>query len=288
MPLNIILCENHFQPAKWLRTLLAQQLNDTEISWCNTHVGIVETMVLRSCVEPTPEMMKEDPLSLKVQDMWDMPADKDAFVGDVPKIHGLSPKENFEGRLVRKLFTYNAINALIAYAGHLKGYTLLSDAANDPELVRLARTASDEAGKALCETYGFDPEDQHQFAEAAIAKYQKREIVDPLERNARDPVRKLSRNDRLVGPACLAFKCGIPPVALSFAIAAAFHYDNVGDPAAERLQSMIQGVGIGETIHKVCGIDPESGLAHMIINDYRKWDEARHGEGGAPSFAKPS
>jgi mannitol-1-phosphate 5-dehydrogenase len=285
-PLNVILCENYFQPAKWLRQLAAEHLNGAESEWSNAHVGIVEALVLRSSVEPTPEMKAEDPLSLKVQDMWEMPADKDAFIGEIPQIRGLAPKASFEGGLVRKLFTYNAINALIAYAGHLKGHTLLSDAANDPELVELARAASMEAGKALCETYGFDLGDQHQFAEAAIAKYQKREIVDPIERNARDPLRKLSRNDRLVGPACLAFKCGIRPLALSRAIGAALHYDNAGDPAAQKLQAMIKEMGISKTIQEVCGIDPESELAHMIVDDYRKWDHSQGDAGFAPSLAK--
>jgi mannitol-1-phosphate 5-dehydrogenase len=269
-PLNVILCENFFQPAKWLRQMVNEQLTEAEAAWSNSHVGIVEALVLRSSVEPTPEMKAEDPLSLKVQDMWEMPCDKDAFVGEIPPIRGLAPKSNFEGGLVRKLFTYNATNAVIAYVGHLKGYTLLSDAANDPGLAELARSAGREVGPALCQTYGFDPEDQREFAEAAIAKYQKREIVDPIERNARDPLRKLSRNDRLLGPACLAFKCGIRPVALSRAIGAALHYDDANDPAAQKLQAMIKEMGVEKTIQEVCGIDPESELAHMIADDYQR------------------
>ena len=285
-PLNVILCENYFQPARWLRQLVAERLNEAVRAWFDSHVGIVESLVLRSSIEPTPEMKAEDPLSVKVQDMWEMPADKDAFIGEVPQIRGLAPQANFEGGLVRKLFTYNASNALIAYVGHLKGYTLLSDAANDPELVELAREASKEAGKALCETYGFDPVDQHRFAESAIAKYQKREIVDPIERNVRDPLRKLSRNDRLVGPACLAFKCGIRPVALSRAIGAALHYENAGDRAAQKLQAMIKEMGIGRTIQEVCGIDPLSELGRMIIDDYHKWNNSLADAKSAPSVAK--
>jgi mannitol-1-phosphate 5-dehydrogenase len=89
-PLNLILCENYFQPAKWLRQLVAEHLNEAERTWLNLHVGIVEALVLRSSVEPTPEMKAEDPLSLKVQDMWELPADKDAFIGEIPQIRGLS------------------------------------------------------------------------------------------------------------------------------------------------------------------------------------------------------
>jgi mannitol-1-phosphate 5-dehydrogenase len=225
-------------------------------------------MVLRSTIEPTPEMKAADPLALKAQDMWEMPADKAAFVGEIPDVRGLSPKEGFQGGLVRKLFTYNAINAVISYMGHLKGYTLLADAAHDPELEALARRAYQEVSPALCQEFGFDPEDQRRFAESAIAKYQKREIVDPLERNARDPIRKLGRHDRLVGPACLALEHGTPPTALAQAIAAALRYDHPGDAAARKLQGMVRDEGLAAALEQVCGIDPAGELARMIMLAY--------------------
>jgi len=136
---NVILCENYFQPGQWLRRLIAERLAPVEAQWCAKNVGVVETMVLRSVIEPPPDLQHRDPLALKAQDMWELPADKQAFVGPVPSILGLAPKENFQGGLVRKLFTYNAINAVISYIGRLKGYELLSDAANDPQLEAVAR-----------------------------------------------------------------------------------------------------------------------------------------------------
>jgi mannitol-1-phosphate 5-dehydrogenase len=278
-PLNVILCENYFQPAKWLRQIVAGHLDPLETEWFNCHVGVVESLVLRSSVEPTPEMKLEDPLSVKVQDMWELPADKHAFVGEVPQVYGLVARENFECGLVRKLFTYNAINAVIAYTGYVKGYVLLSEAANDPELVELARAAGRESGTALCKTYGFDPQDQEQFAESALAKYQKPEIVDPIERNARDPIRKLSRNDRLIGPACLALQCGVRPTALSRAIGAALHYEHATDSAARSLQTLINEKGLARTIQEVCGIEPASELARMIFDEYYKW--SKHNAGHA-------
>lgn len=273
-PLNIILCENYFQPARWLRGLISEQLGDAGGEWFARNTGIVETMVLRSTIEPTEDMRAEDPLSLKAQDMWEMPADKEAFVGEIPAVLGLAPRENFQGGLVRKLFTYNAANAVISYLGYLKGYELLADAANDQELAELARAAAQESGAALCRRYGFDAEEQRAFGEAAIAKYQKREIVDPIERNTRDPIRKLSRNDRLVGPACLALEEGIHPVALSRGIAAALRYDYPGDEAARKLQAVIREEGLGRALTQVCGIDPVGELATMVTEAYREVERA--------------
>ena len=272
-PLNIILGENYFQPGQWLRGLIEETLSAAEREWFRKQVGIVETMILRSTIEPTEELRAEDPLCLKAQDMWEMPADKAAFVGDPPPVEGLTPKDNFQGGLIRKLFTYNAVNAMISYPGYLKGYELLSEAANDSELAGLARTASEESGPALCAKFSFDPEDQRRFAESAIGKYQKREIVDPIERNARDPIRKLGRHDRLVGPACLALEYGIKPSALSWGIGAALHYDYHEDPAALKLQTLIQRSGLEAALQQVCGIEPDGELAGLIRQAYQKWGQ---------------
>jgi mannitol-1-phosphate 5-dehydrogenase len=152
----------------------------------------------------------------------------------------------------------------------LKGHRLLSDAANDQEIAALARRAGEESSAALCQRFHFDPEDQRQFAAAALAKYQKTEIVDPIERNARDPLRKLSRNDRLVGPAALALEYGIEPRSLSEGIAAALHYNNPNDPAAVQLQDLIRRKGVDGALREVCGIEPTGRLGRMIAAHYEQ------------------
>ncbi len=274
-PLNFILCENYFQPGQWLRALISEQLHGPELEWFRRHAGIVETMVLRSAIEPTDEMRAEDPLSLKSQDFWELPADKEAFVGEAPPVRGLAPKEKFQGGLVRKLYTYNAANATIAYAGHCRGYTLLSDAANDGEIAELARQAVHESSQALCLRFGFDVEEQQRFASSAIAKYQNREIIDLIERCARDPIRKLARNDRLVGPACLALEVGIRPEALSRGIAAALLYSHPGDESAMKLQAMIASEGLAEVLRRLCGINPDGDLAAMVTRAYEELKQKR-------------
>jgi mannitol-1-phosphate 5-dehydrogenase len=276
--LNVILCENYYQPAKLLRGMIDDLLPQSDRGWFQSHIGIAEALVLRSCIEPTDEMRKQDPLSLKVQNAWQLPVDAEALVGAPPEIPGLEPQRNFQGRLTQKLFTYNAINAVVCYLGHLQGFTVLSEAANDPEISRLAEQAGEEASEALIRRFGFDPEDQRKLAELALGKYQKKEIVDPIERNARDPLRKLSRNDRLIGPAQLALETGVRPVALAQSIAAALRYVSPTDPAALRLQEIIKTGGVEAALKKVCGIEPDSELARMVLENY-----AAHENGGGQS-----
>jgi len=58
--LNVILCENYYQPAKWLRGMVDDLLPASDREWFRTHIGIAEALVLRSCIEPTEEMRRKD------------------------------------------------------------------------------------------------------------------------------------------------------------------------------------------------------------------------------------
>jgi mannitol-1-phosphate 5-dehydrogenase len=279
-PLNLLIGENYYRPAELLRQQIRQQLAMPVHPYFDQWIGLVELQILCSCIEPTAEMAAEDPLWLRVQDERRLPADADAFKGSRPPIEGLQPVGNFQGGLERKLYTYNAANAAIAYAGFLKGYALLADAANDPQILALARGVCAESGAALVRRHGFDPDEQRAFAEGCLAKYQDRAIVDPIERNARDPLRKLGRYDRLVGPACLCLECGIAPEHLATAIAAALHYNPAADPAAQRLQQRLQCEGVSEVLHDVCGIDPAGDLAGKVDARYARVSEQFAPEAG--------
>jgi mannitol-1-phosphate 5-dehydrogenase len=127
--------------------------------------------------------------------------------------------------LTRKVYTYNAINAVISYIGHLKGYQLLSEAASDSEIHSLAEQAGMEASAALVAAHGFNIEEQEKWVKRALSKYQDERIVDPIARQCRDPMRKLGENDRLLGPILLCKEHGIPCEALKVGLAAALQYD---------------------------------------------------------------
>ena len=134
-PLNILIGENYYRPADLLRQQIRQHLAAPVHPYFERWIGLVELQILRSCIEPTAELAAQDPLWVRVSDEWRLPADGDAFKGDPPPIEGLQPAPNFQGGLERKLYTYNAANAAIAYTGFLKGYALLADAANDPQIL---------------------------------------------------------------------------------------------------------------------------------------------------------
>jgi mannitol-1-phosphate 5-dehydrogenase len=263
-PLNVIVCENWHRPAQVIRSVLEETLDEAGRAYLGSRVGIAEATVLRSCIEPTPEQRAADPLAVQAQDYWELQLDAAALVAGLPAVTGLTPIENFYGALERKLYTYNAANATMSYLGVLRGHTLLAEAANDPLIQEIVQGVFAETGAALCAKYGYTREDQEAFAARALRKFQDRTIVDPLERQVRDPIRKLGRHDRLVGAASLALGYGIQPANLALAIAAALRYANAADPAAVRLQAMLRTEGLAYVFSTVCGIDPEGPLARLV------------------------
>jgi hypothetical protein len=89
----VILCENYFQPAQWLRQLILKELDPEEAKRVSSRVGIIETMVLRSTIEASEAEKAEDPLCLRAQNMWKLPADKAGFIGEIPAIEGLDARD---------------------------------------------------------------------------------------------------------------------------------------------------------------------------------------------------
>jgi mannitol-1-phosphate 5-dehydrogenase len=199
-----------------------------------------------------------------VQDYWVLPVDASGIRGKLPEIKGIMPIEAFEGFLERKFYTYNAANGTVSYLGYLRGHSLISDAAADLEILEILSGVYLETGAALAKKFNLKLEDQLTFGKTSLAKLQDRTIVDSIERNARDPIRKLGPQDRLIGPARLVLEHGGLPVCLSLAIAAAIHYDEPSDQIALELRKMREEEGIDSILVSVCGIEADGELAALI------------------------
>jgi mannitol-1-phosphate 5-dehydrogenase len=262
--LNIVTCENWIRPAAVLREAVEAALPHNKREALARSVGFVESAVLCSAIEPDAEALAKDPLAVNIQDYPHLPIDAAAVRGALPPIEGLEPRAGFEGFLERKIYTYNAANATVSYLGYLKGYTALAEAGHDAEILEVVRGVYDETGAALAAKHRVSAEEQAALAAASLAKFQDRTIVDSIERNARDPIRKLGPSDRLVGAARLVLQYGGRPGSLATAIAAALFYDEPSDPIALELARRRESGGIDAVLREVSGLEPGSELAALV------------------------
>ena len=123
-----------------------------------------------------------------------------------------------------------------------------------------------EINQALIQGMGIDAESQYAFSKRAKAKYTDRDIVDKLTRIARDPLRKLRPEDRLIGPSKIALSIGVKPTAIALATAAALFYDEPDDESAMKLQQMRKEHGVEYILQNVCQLKPEEELYQMILS----------------------
>ena len=118
-----------------------------------------------------------------------------------------------------KLYGHNAIHALLAYLGAVKGYTSMTQLQQDTALMKIARDAFlNESGAALIKKHRllndelFTPAGYRAYAEDLLVRMTNPYLNDTIERAGRDPVRKLGYDDRIFGTMHLAIEQGIAPM----------------------------------------------------------------------------
>ena len=262
--LNVVTCENWKLPATILRNGVEEMISEDAKEYLAKHVGMTEAVIMRSGIESSAELLAQDPLIVNVQDFWELPVDASRIVGELPPIMGLKLIPEFTGFLERKFYTYNAANGTTSFVGALLGHTYIADAAHDERILPILHGVYQETAQALSKKHNFPLDEQLAFTLTSKKKLQDYTIVDFIERNARDPIRKLGKDDRLVGSARLVQEYGIRPDNLCIAIAAAIHYVSPGDPFAEELVRMRKEEGIDYIIEKVCEQDPNGELGMLI------------------------
>ncbi len=271
-PLDVVVCENWRHAAGRFRDALTSALGMEARARSERALGVAEATIMRSCIDPTPEQRLADPLAVQVQDFWTLEVDGDALRGSHPPVVGLTLVADFAHALERKLYTYNTGNATISYLGWLRGHRLLSDAANDPAIVEVAEGVYRETGAAISRRFGYPPDEQAAYALRSFEKFRAAEIVDPLERQVRDPLRKLGRHDRLVGAALACLEEGVEPREVALGIAAALRHRNPADPAAERLAALVEANGPCAALAEVGEVPLDSPLLPLVAERLRDLD----------------
>lgn len=273
--LNIITCENWKKPADILKDGIASMISEKNKAFFEQNVGITEAVIMRSAIESTPELLAIDPLVVNVQNFWEFPFDASRLKAPMPEnMICLKPIYEFTGFLERKFYTYNAANGTTSFVGAILGYEYIADAAFDERILKLLDGVYKETATALSKKHNFPFDEQWAFTRTSLNKLQDRNIVDYIERNARDPIRKLGPDDRLVGSARLCVEYGVVPENLAVAIACAIHYEEPSDEFAVELKKLREEHGVSAVIENVCKLDVNSDLAKLIfekVDLIREW-----------------
>jgi mannitol-1-phosphate 5-dehydrogenase len=267
-PLNVIICENLTDAPDRLRETVRDALPQGLRARLPERVGFVPAVIARMSPPPTPEQRTLDATLIVAEPYKVLPVDREAFVGEIPRIVGLQPVAPFKAYVDRKLYIHNAAHAVLGYLGYRRGLTYGYEGLDDPWVRKRLAQSLDEAGRALMAEHGFEPEALQEHVQDVLARLANRALADPISRLCRDPLRKLGPDDRLVGAARLAERHNIRPIGLAWGIAAALAYDRPDDVHAVALQARLSLEGLTHVMWKVCGIREHEPLAVWVRQCY--------------------
>jgi mannitol-1-phosphate 5-dehydrogenase len=263
-PLNIIICENLISADEYIRKMIEQEMGEEYKAVLDEKLGLIEASIGRMVPVMTGEMREGNILRVWVEPYDALPVDKDAFVGEIPVINNLIPYSPFGYIIKRKLFIHNMGHAMFAYLGWLKGYKYIFECVEDESIRGSVYAAMQETAAALRKEYGISKQELDLHIEDLLMRFENRALGDTVERVAKDPVRKLGINDRLIGAALYCRSMGIEPENVIEGIAAALRYNNPNDEAAVKMHIAIKEKGLSEYLESYCGIK-DGQLLKMIV-----------------------
>ncbi|MCU0522288.1 MAG: hypothetical protein MUF84_16535 [Anaerolineae bacterium] len=266
--LNIIVCENLHDAPEQLSGFVVDALPQAERMQLTSRVGFVPAVIARMAPVPTPEQRAADITLVVAEPYKVLPVSRDAFVGEVPDVAGLFPVAPFEAYTARKLFIHNAAHAMLGYLGAYRGHRYGYEALDDAWVHRRVGQALKESSRALVSAFGFEPVALQEHIDYLLLRFSNRALGDPVSRLARDPLRKLAPNDRLVGAARLAERYGVESQGLAWGIAGALTYSDPEDPHAVAMQARVQAEGAARVLSEVSGISAGEDLGKLVLAHY--------------------
>lgn len=147
----------------------------------------------------------------------------------------LNDKEMFR-EWMAKLYIHNTAHCIAAYLGWQEEDYWISQAMLKPKIRRTVEGAMEESQRMIVKMYDIEPMFASGYAVKELARFNNKLLFDPVERVAREPLRKLARGDRLIGAAMLCLQAGFVPENIIKGIVAAVRYTEREDPDSETME----------------------------------------------------
>jgi mannitol-1-phosphate 5-dehydrogenase len=259
-PLAVMACENAINATNVLAAHIRAAVPEEEWPAVAARAVFANTAVDR--IVPA---QSTDGLDVTVETYFEWAIERPPFGGDEPSIPDATWVDDLAPYIERKLFTVNTGHAATAYHGFARGIKKLSDALAD-DTVRAAVTGVlDETRQLLMAKHDFTAEAQQAYVDKILQRFANPYLPDTVDRVGRQPLRKLSRSERLIGPAAELAERGIRPQHLLATVAAALSFDVPDDPQSVELQQLLRTLTAAEATERICGLTPADPLYDDVV-----------------------
>lgn len=259
-PLQIMACENAIGATDLLREHIVELAGDAWDGLASRAV-FANTAVDRI----VPAQPADGGVDVTVEPFFEWAIERFPFGDDVPNIPGAHFVDDLAPYIERKLFTVNTGHAATAYFGAQAGFEKISDALADPAIADKVRTALEETSALLEAVHGLDAAELAGYRATILSRFANPALPDTVGRVGRQPLRKLSRHERFVGPAAAASERGLAVDGLVAAMAAALAFDDPSDEQSVQLQERLRTEDADALAASITGLDANHPLLPRVI-----------------------
>jgi mannitol-1-phosphate 5-dehydrogenase len=260
-PLTVMACENAINATNVLRDHIRSNVADDEWPAVEAKAVFANTAVDRI----VPAQAADAGLDVTVETYFEWAIERPPFGGNEPSIPDATWVDDLAPYIERKLFTVNTGHATTAYHGFARGISKLSDALADDAVRSAVEGVLGETKQLLVAKHDFTDEAQQAYVDKILERFANPHLPDTVDRVGRQPLRKLSRNERLIGPASELAERGIRPEHLLATVEAALSFDVPEDPESVELQELLKSSTAAEATERITGLKPDDALYPDVL-----------------------
>jgi mannitol-1-phosphate 5-dehydrogenase len=266
-PLAVMACENAVGASDALAASVRSAVTPDEWDAIAPRAVFANTAVDRI----VPAQPAGFGIDVMVETFYEWVVDRTPFTGvsgvaGPPPIAGVTYVDDLEPYVERKLYTVNTGHATVAYLGWAAGAATIADAMDLPAVRSGASRALAETSAALVAKHGLDADALAAYRAKILGRFENVHLHDAVERVGREPLRKLGRYDRFIGPAAELAERGTVPTALLEAIGAALRFDVGEDAQSQELGELLRGSPAGDLVTSVTALAPEHPLFASLVS----------------------
>lgn len=260
-PLAVMACENAIDATSVLRDETAKLAGPDEWLELERRAVFANTAVDRI----VPGQPGETGLDVTVETFSEWAIERPPFGDAPPAIPGAHFVDRLAPYIERKLFTVNTGHASTAYFGFLAGHERIADALADEAVAARVERVLEETSALIVAKHGFTEDEQAAYRATILGRFRNAALPDTVERVGRQPLRKLSRRERFIGPAAELAERGMPVDGLLDAVEAALGFDVAADPESVELQQRLRADDAETIVRDVCGLEPGHPLHERLV-----------------------
>src|SRR5262245_48853833 len=266
-PLDVFCCENLKNAGSQLERLIFTNLPFQFAQQVQERVGF--NAAISDRIVSGQEMNGSGRLIITADATGDVLFDTLQVKGDFDILPPFKGLDNFPASMEEKLYILNCGHAVCAYLGYQRGYKYVHEAMADETINRAVVGAMLEAQRALHCKHGRSLHYGNLISDI-LGSFSNAALMDTIARVGRDPVRKLQAEDRLIGPAKLAYRYSIEPTYLIQGCAAALSFAQDGDPQAGELQKLVKSRGSEHALDFISQLRPWNPISKLIREELKQ------------------